>query len=130
MNITMLESYLLVITSVSLFSQININHIDLRPDKECTSFCLDNNGYAIFGSNFDYGQDISEGLIFVNKRNISKSYWQSDSPENHAHWTSKYGSVSFNLVMSQLSWAGMNEAGLVISTMQLDGSKSPEPDKR
>jgi len=99
-------------------------------NQECTSFVLDNNGYAVFCSNFDYGKDISEGLVFVNRRNISKSYWQSDSIHPYASWTSKYGSVSFNLCMSQFSWAGMNEKGLVISTMQLDGSKSPEPDKR
>jgi choloylglycine hydrolase len=110
--------------------KLSVTVLEINEDIECTSFCLDNNGYAIFGSNFDYGQDISEGLIFVNKRNVTKSYWQPDSPSNHARWTSKYGSVSFNLVMSQLSWAGMNEAGLVISTMQLDGSKSPEPDNR
>lgn len=99
-------------------------------NRECTSFVLDNNGYAIFCSNFDYGKDIYEGIVFVNKRNIRKSYWESDSIYPHARWTSKYGSVSFNLCMSQFSWAGMNEAGLVISTMQLDNSKSPDPDKR
>ena len=98
--------------------------------RQCTSFVLDNNGYAVFGTNYDYGKDVSEGLVFVNKRNITKSYWQSDSLFPHARWTSRFGSVSFNLCMSQLSWAGMNEAGLVISTMQLDGSQSPEPDKR
>jgi choloylglycine hydrolase len=100
------------------------------PKRQCTSFVLNNNGYAVFGSNFDYGADNSDGLIFVNKRNISKSYWQTDANGEHARWTSKFGSVSFNLIMSQFSWAGMNEAGLVISTMQLDGSKSPAPDKR
>ena len=44
---------------------------------QCTSFCLDNNGYAVFGTNYDHGKNIYEGLIFVNKRNISKSYWGS-----------------------------------------------------
>jgi penicillin V acylase-like amidase (Ntn superfamily) len=80
-------------------------------DRQCTSFVLDNNGYAVFGSNFDYGKDISEGLIFVNKRNVKKSYWQSDSINPHACWVSKYVSVSFNLCMQHFSWAGMNEAG-------------------
>jgi len=99
-------------------------------EKQCTSFVLDNNGYAVFGSNFDYGRDISEGLVFVNKRNVKKSYWQTDSIHPHACWVSKFGSVSFNLCMQHFSWAGMNEAGLVISTMELYGSKSPEPDSR
>ena len=59
-------------------------------EKQCTSFVLDNNGYAIFCSNFDYGRDISEGLIFANKRNVKKSYWQTDSIHPHACWVSKY----------------------------------------
>jgi choloylglycine hydrolase len=123
--------FLVLVIAATIFTlQQSDGERSLSVRRQCTSFCLDNEGYAVFGSNFDYGQDISEGLIFVNKRNISKSYWQADAPVNHARWTSKYGSVSFNLVMSQLSWAGMNEAGLVISTMQLDGGKSPEPDHR
>lgn len=127
-NLCILSTFILI-TVFSLSAQPPIdtsNYID----RECTSFVLDNNGYAIFCSNFDYGKDIYEGLVFVNKRNIRKSYWESDSIYPHARWTSQYGSVSFNLCMSQFSWAGMNEAGLVISTMQLDNSKSPDPDKR
>jgi penicillin V acylase-like amidase (Ntn superfamily) len=98
--------------------------------QECTSFCLDNNGYAAFGSNYDYEKDISEGLIFVNRRNVSKSFLESDSFSKHVCWTSKYGSVSFNLVTSQAAFAGMNEAGLVISIMGLRESRYPRPDKR
>lgn len=100
------------------------------PDRQCTSFCLGVNGYAVFGANYDYGKDLHQGLIFVNKRNVAKSFWESDPVSAHARWTSKYGSVSFNLVMSQLSWAGMNEAGLVISTLELAGSRPPAPDSR
>jgi penicillin V acylase-like amidase (Ntn superfamily) len=100
------------------------------PDRQCTSFCLDVNGYAVFGANYDYGKDLHQGLIFVNKRNVVKSFWELDPASAHARWTSKYGSVSFNLVMSQLSWAGMNEAGLVISTLELAGSRPPAPDSR
>ncbi len=80
----------------------------------CTSFCLDNNGYAVFGANYDYAKDRHDGLVFVNKRNVTKSFPLSDSLGKHVCWTSKYGSVSFNFIASQTSWAGMNEAGLVI----------------
>lgn len=97
----------------------------------CTSFCLLNNGYAVFGANYDHGKNLDEGLVFVNKRNLSKSYWEeSDSKSPHARWKSRYGSVTFNLVIGQSAWAGMNEAGLVISTMELLGSRSPAPDER
>ncbi len=69
-------------------------------------------------------------MVFVNKRNVSKSFLESDSHSKHVSWTSKYGSVSFNLVTSQAPFAGMNEAGLVISLMGLRDSKGPRPDKR
>jgi penicillin V acylase-like amidase (Ntn superfamily) len=100
-----------------------------QPKDSCTSFCLDNDGFAVFGANYDHGK-IHEGLVFTNKRNIPKSYWEDDPVSGHARWTSKYGSVTFNLVMAQFAWGGMNEAGLVISTMELPCSRSPAPDKR
>ncbi len=97
----------------------------------CTSFCLDNNGYAIFGANYDHAKDRHDGLVFVNKRNVTKSFQQPDSSGDHVRWTSKYGSVSFNFIASQTSWTGMNEAGLVIYSMRLEeGSRAPEPDGR
>jgi len=97
----------------------------------CTSFCLDNNGYAVFGANYDYAKDRHDGLVFVNKRNVTKSFPLSDSLDKHVSWTSRYGSVSFNFVASQTSWTGMNEAGLVIYSMRLEeGSRAPRPDRR
>jgi penicillin V acylase-like amidase (Ntn superfamily) len=38
--------------------------------------------------------------------------------------------VTFNLIGYQFPWAGMNEAGLIISTMSLAESQSPVPDAR
>ena len=96
----------------------------------CSSFCLDNNGYAVFGTNLDH-YDVYEGLVFVNKRNVVKTGWESSTTGTHAAWVSKYGSVTFNLVGYQLVWAGMNEKGLVISTMNLGyATQSPLPDER
>jgi penicillin V acylase-like amidase (Ntn superfamily) len=130
MKRTPLLSCLLVLAATDVLPQQIDHNISPSPPLHCTSFVLDNNGYAVFGSNFDYAKDISEGLIFVNKRNVSKSLLESDSLSKHISWTSKYGSVSFNLVTSQAAFAGMNEAGLVISLMGLRGSKCPQPDKR
>jgi penicillin V acylase-like amidase (Ntn superfamily) len=99
------------------------------PKHSCTSICLVNDGYAVFATNYDH--QIHEGLLFVNKRNVEKSYWEKTDPASEsARWTSKYGSLTFNLVWNHHAWGGMNEEGLVISTMALDGSKSPAPDKR
>jgi len=130
MKITLL-CILLLIAASNLKSQQNSCYSGIFVDQGCTSFCLENNGYAIFGANYDFVKDHYEGLVIVNKRNLSKSFVQSDSPGKHVSWISKYGSVSFNFIASQTSWTGMNESGLVIYSMRLDeGSKGPEPDNR
>ncbi len=94
----------------------------------CTSFVLDNDGYAVFGTNLD--NRIHEGLLFVNKRNVTKTAWDPSTTGEYAKWTSKYGSVTFNFVGYQFAWGGMNEAGLAISTMALDITENPPPDER
>jgi penicillin V acylase-like amidase (Ntn superfamily) len=97
-------------------------------DRSCTSFCLDNNGHAVFGSNYD--NDKPEGLVFINKRGISKSGFMPGPTAQVARWTSKYASVSFTVIGCQLAWAGMNEKGLVMSTMALPETQNPEADER
>ena len=62
----------------------------------CTSFILDNNGFAVFGANFD--NRIHEGLVFINKRNVTKKMLDPSTTGEYAEWTSKYGSVTFNVV--------------------------------
>jgi choloylglycine hydrolase len=99
--------------------------------QECTSFCLDNDGYCIFGTNFDsIPTEGIQGMLYVNKRDVSKTGWDESTTGEVARWTSKYGSVTFNLMGYQLPWGGMNEAGLMISTMSLEGSLAPAPDER
>ncbi len=115
----------------NLKSQQSDDYRGIFVNQGCSSFCLENNGYAIFGANYDLIKNKYDGLVIVNKRNVSKTFQQSDSLDNHVRWTSKYGSVSFNFIASQTSWTGMNEAGLIIYSMRLEeGSKAPKPDKR
>jgi len=100
-----------------------------RAAMACTSFVLDNNDFAVFGANFDFR--IHEGLLFINKRNVTKTaFFTCSTTGEYAQWTSKYGSVTFNVVGYQFAQAGMNEAGLVISTMALDITENPPPDER
>ncbi len=94
----------------------------------CTSFCLDNGGHAVFGTNYD--NEIWEGLLFANKRGVTKTGWEAGTSGKYARWTAEYGSVTFNLAGFQLAWAGMNEAGLAISTMWLGETHNPAPDER
>ncbi len=94
----------------------------------CTSFAMEHGGGLVFGSNFD--NDFRPGLLFVNKRGVNKSGFPLEKQHTPATWTSRYGSVTIHTAPYQYAWAGMNEAGLVISTMQLDETKVPPPDER
>ncbi len=97
-------------------------------DGACTSFSLDNGGYAVFGANYD--NPIWEGLLFVNKRGVTKTGLEAGTTGKYAHWTAEFGSVTFSVAGAQMAWAGMNEAGLAISTMALNETRNPEPDER
>ena len=96
--------------------------------RACTSFCMDTPGGPVYGTNMDLF--LGEGLVFVNRRGIAKMGYFENTNGETAAWISEYGSVTFNLVGRELAWGGMNEAGLVVSTMALDTSVLPEPDER
>jgi len=91
----------------------------------CTTFCLKNKGEVLFGKNYDWM--IGDGLVFINKRGVSKVSSEEESP---ARWVSKYGSVTFNQYGWESPSGGMNEAGLVIELMWLDDTQYPAPDDR
>lgn len=93
----------------------------------CTTFCLKNKGEVMVGKNYDWM--IGDGLIFVNKRGVSKTATAEAAP-NPAKWDSKYGSVTFNQYGRENPSGGMNEAGLVIELMWLDETVYPREDSR
>jgi penicillin V acylase-like amidase (Ntn superfamily) len=94
----------------------------------CTALCLDSGDHCVFGANQD--NTLRMGLVFINKRQVLKTSWDPSTSGAYAHWVSRYGSVTVNLVGYQMAWAGMNEAGLMISTMSLAGTQGPSPDER
>jgi choloylglycine hydrolase len=69
-------------------------------------------------------------VLFVNRRGVTKTGWEAGTSGNYPRWTSQYGSLTFNLSTKEMPWAGMNEAGLVISTMWLADTEVPPPDAR
>ena len=81
------------------------------------------------GSNLDW--IVGDGLVIVNKRNVSKTaQLPPEGGEGQpASWTSKFGSVTFNLAGLERPFGGMNEAGLVVASMMLETTEYPEPDK-
>ncbi len=95
------------------------------PSFGCTTFCLRDSGRVIFGKNYDWS--IGDGLLIVNPRGLARVADSSDRPKR---WTAKYGSVTFNQYGRDFPSGGMNEAGLAIELMWLDGSRYPGPDAR
>ncbi len=96
----------------------------------CSAICLVDDGYSVFGANLDMFDAARYGLLFVNKRNMSKKGFNPGTTGKTATWISKYGSLSFNLVGYQIAWGGMNEAGLCISSLSLPETHCPQFDER
>jgi len=97
--------------------------------EHCSAIVLDNDGHGLFGANFDHTWT-DEGLVFVNRKGVEKFSVSGGDLQNRVQWTSRFASVSFNLVGYEYAWAGMNEAGLSISTMSLTETQQPPPDGR
>jgi choloylglycine hydrolase len=87
-----------------------------------------NKGHLVFGTNYD--NRFAPGKLFVNKRGVRKSGWEAGTTGQVAQWVSNYGSVVISCAGFQLAWGGMNEAGLVFSTMLLSETRPPGPDER
>jgi penicillin V acylase-like amidase (Ntn superfamily) len=99
-----------------------------RLARPCSSFVVPGKGFFLFGTNYD--NYFAPGLLFINKRNVRKTGWEAGTTGLVATWTSRYGSVTISCAGYQLAWGGMNEEGLVFSTMFLNGTQPPAPDKR
>lgn len=97
----------------------------------CTSFCMDTPDGPVFGYNVDLFIP-GDGLVFINQRGVAKEGFplQAGTTGEKVKWVSKYGSVTFNVVGREWPNTGMNEAGLVISSMQLLKSEFPQRDER
>lgn len=93
----------------------------------CTTFFLSDGTTKIFGRNYDF--QIGRGLLMVNKKNIAKES-PKDKNNNSVKWNSQYGSVTFNQFGKEYPMGGMNEEGLVVELMWMNGTEYPEPDTR
>jgi penicillin V acylase-like amidase (Ntn superfamily) len=68
-------------------------------------------------------------MVCSNLRGLAKTSMKM--PEGSVvKWVSKYGSITFNQYGKEFPNGGMNEMGLVVEMMWLDGSQYPKPDKR
>ncbi|MCK4349439.1 MAG: hypothetical protein KAX13_01200 [Candidatus Krumholzibacteria bacterium] len=74
----------------------------------CTSFVIDEGDVLVFGANLDFM--FGEGYVFVNNRCVVKQGYLAGTTGATAKWTSRYGSVTFNLAGREFAWGGMKEA--------------------
>jgi choloylglycine hydrolase len=95
----------------------------LDNSQACTTFCLNTPHGPVFGSNLDLLIP-GDGLVFINQRGIAKKGLNTTG--GIAKWVSKYGSVTFNLAGREFAFGGMNEAGLVVGSMELRNSEFSE----
>jgi hypothetical protein len=99
--------------------------------RACTCFCLDTPDGPVFGSNLDLFFP-GDGLVFINQRGMAKEGFpsQAGTTGRTIEWVSEYGSVTFNVAGREWAFGGMNEAGLVLGSMELLKSEFPERDER
>ncbi len=87
----------------------------IPPSIACSAFFWAGNN-MIFGKNFDWYN--GAGYIIKNNRGVSK-YAYSISRNTPAHWTSVYGSLTFNQIGKEFPYGGINERGLVVEQLWL-----------
>jgi len=97
------------------------------PGNTCTTFFINYKGQLVFGRNYDWITDA--GMICTNLRGLSKTSMKT-SDGNTTSWIAKYGSITFNQYGKEFPTGGMNEKGLVVELMWLDGTQYPTADDR
>jgi penicillin V acylase-like amidase (Ntn superfamily) len=93
----------------------------------CTTFCLNKNGHIVFGRNYDWVS--GAGIVNTNQRGLFKTSMKTGDGAT-VSWISRYGSITFNQYGKEFPTGGMNEKGLVVELMWLDGTAYPAPDSR
>lgn len=99
----------------------------LEASLACTTFLINKNGQLVFGRNYDWVT--GNGMICTNQRGLAKTSRKTNDGETIS-WVSQYGSISFNQYGKEFPTGGMNEKGLVVELMWLDGTQYPAADDR
>ncbi len=93
----------------------------------CTTFLLKSKDQLVFGRNYDW--ITGEGVLHTNQKGLLKTSMQVPDGKT-VSWASKYGSVTFNQYGKEFPTGGMNEKGLVVELMWLDGTQYATKDDR
>lgn len=94
----------------------------------CTSFGVLLNQNRLLGKSYDWY--MHQGLVFVNKRGVTKSSLALYPTDLPTKWTARFSSVTFNQFGLEFPNGGINEKGLAIEIMWLTSSIYPVVDAR
>ena len=100
----------------------------IQSAETCTIFSIYPKNQHWIGRTFDWAY--GHGLVYTNKRNITKTSLKLLPSDVQSTWTSKYGSVSFNQFGREFPNGGMNERGFMIDALELKSSVFPSKDSR
>lgn len=89
----------------------------------CSAFLLKGKNHCVVGFNENW--KTMPGMIVVNKRDVEKRNisWENLTTDNSKYakqWSSKYGSVTFNLLGYDFPCYGVNEKGLFLVELYLE----------
>ena len=89
----------------------------------CSAFCLRNGSDLWIARNLDV--PFATGYVLSNLRDVAKqSVVENDKPP--AYWTSRWGSLTVNLLGIDFPMGGINECGLVIEHLSMPGTEYPD----
>ena len=88
----------------------------------CSAFCLFNGGDLWIARNLDV--PFANGFVLGNHRGIDKRSVVADAL-SPARWTSRWGSLTINLLGMDFPMGGINEQGLVVEHLWMPGTKYP-----
>jgi penicillin V acylase-like amidase (Ntn superfamily) len=99
--------------------------IHSKPANACTTFTHKAADGIVFAGNMDLLVPTG-GLMVVTGGAIAKRNIRPNKNGTIASWTTRYGSVSFNLAGRGFAWGGLNEAGLAIQTLEVRTEVYPD----
>lgn len=98
-------------------------HLAPTPRAEaCTAICLSSDRQVVVAKGYDF--HVGHGLLVQNRRGVVKEALVLGRVKP-ARWESLYASVTFNQYGRELPLGGMNEKGLVVEILWLNGTRHP-----
>jgi penicillin V acylase-like amidase (Ntn superfamily) len=102
--------------------------VPFQVSQACTTVAFPKSVDKVVAKSYDWHQ--GHGMVVANLKGISKKSLSLKPDDVSTEWVSQFGSVTFNQNGREFPLGGMNEKGLVLEIMWLDGTIYPEADAR